>query len=278
MNRGKLKMNLDGRRVVLITLICLVVMIGVLVGARASASKAALLVHAGAGIRPALDELGEMFTKKTGMRVDYNYKGSACLLPDVCVSKKGDVYIPGELYFMKQAVDRRIVKSGYKVVATMTTVIIAQPGNPKGIKRVSDLGNEGLRIGLGDPEAVAIGRASRECLVKAKIWPRVEKNLTMSAQNVSELSNAVKMRQLDAAIVWDATAAMYGGKELATIAIPENHAICSPVPVGVVTFTRQPKEAKRFVDFLASPEAMKVFVKHGFGQPPQVKSCPTGKP
>jgi molybdate transport system substrate-binding protein len=258
--------------------ICLVVMMGVLSVARAGAPKATLLVHSGAALRPALDDLGESFTKKTGIRIDYNYKGSACLLPDVCVSKKGDVYLPGELYFMKQAEDRRIVKSGHKVIATMTTVIITQPGNPKGIKGLSDLGKEGVRLGLGDPEAVAIGRAARECLVKAKAWKQAEKNLTMSAQNVSELSNAVKMKQLDAAIVWDATAAMYNGQEITVIAIPAKHSVCSPVPAGIVTFTKRPKEAKRFIDFLASPEAAKVFLKHGFGTPPKEQACPTGKP
>jgi molybdate transport system substrate-binding protein len=270
---------LDTRRIILITVICLAVMMGVLAVARAGAAKkTTLLVHSGAALRPALDELGAMFEKKTGIKIDYNYKGSACLLPDVCLSKKGDVYLPGELYFMKQAEDRKIVKPGYKVVATMTTVIITQPGNPKGIKKLADLGRKGLRLGLGDPEAVAIGRAARECLVKAKIWKQAEKNLTMSAQNVSELSNAVKMKQLDAAIVWDATAAMYNAKEMAVIRLPDNQAVCSPVPVGLVTFTQQAKSAQRYVDFLASAEATKVFVKHGFGAPPAVKACPTGKP
>jgi len=270
--------TLEARRIVLITIICLAVMAGVLAMARAEGGKVTLLVHSGAALRPALDELGAAFEKKTGVKIDYNYKGSACLLPDVCVSRKGDVYLPGELYFMEQAEKRKVVKPGYKVVATMTTVIVVQPGNPKGVKGLADLGRSGLRLGLGDPKAVAIGRAARESLVKAKAWTQAEKNLTMSAQNVSELSNAVKMRQLDASIVWDATAAMYNAKEMAVIPIPAQYAVCSPVPAGVVTFTAHAREAKQYVDFLASPEATKIFLKHGFGAPPKVKACPTGKP
>jgi len=270
--------TLDYRRLVLITIICFAVMLAVLAVARAGGAKVTLLVHSGAALRPALDELGTAFTKKTGVRIDYNYKGSACLLPDVCVSRKGDVYIPGELYFMKQAEDRKIVKPGYKVVATMTTVIITQPGNPKGLRGLSDLGKKGVRLGLGDPQAVAIGRAGRECLVKAKAWTLAEKNLIMSAQNVSELGNAVKMKHLDAAIVWDAAAALYNAKEMAVVRIPAKQAVCSPVPAAVVTFTEQGKEAQRYVDFLASPEGTKVFLAHGFGAPPKVKACPTGKP
>jgi molybdate transport system substrate-binding protein len=245
---------------------------------RAAHAGKTLLVHAGAGIRPALDELGVAFQKKTGTRVDYNYKGSACLLPDVCVSRKGDVYIPGELYFMQQAVDRKLVTSGFDVVASMTTVIVAQSGNGKRIASVDDLAKPGIRLGLGDPESVAIGRAARECLVKASVWEDAKKNLVMSAQNVTELSNAVKLKQIDAAIVWDATAALYNGNELATIPIDPAHATCSPVPAGVLKFSKMPRESQAYVEFLGSAEGRKIFLKHGFGPPAKdPKACKTGE-
>jgi len=282
---------MHARRIVLVTLLSIAVTIGVLVLVRASNGVTALasapaqprasspqhrvtlMVHAGAGLRPALDELGTLFEKKTGTKVDYNYKGSACLLPDVCVSQKGDVYLPGELYFMEQAVDRKVVKPDYQIVATMTTVLIVQAGNPKKTRGLSDLTKPGLRLGLGDPQAVAIGRAARECLVKAGLWKQVEKNLVMSAQNVTELSNAVKLKQLDAAIVWDATAAMYGPKEVVTIPIPAQHAVCSPVPAAALKFTRNPRETQAYLSFLASAEGRRTFVKHGFGPPPQTKAA-----
>ncbi|MFB3880340.1 MAG: molybdate ABC transporter substrate-binding protein [Armatimonadota bacterium] len=269
---------MHAKRVVLVTLLCILITVCVLVLVRAANGATTLLVHAGAGIRPALDELGAQFQKKTGTRIDYNYKGSACLLPDVCVSQKGDAYIPGELYFMEQAVDRDIVKPGYKVVATMTTVLIVQAGNPKKIRGLADLGKPRIRLGLGDPEAVAIGRAARECLVKAKVWEKAQRNLVMSAQNVTELSNAVKMKHLDAAIVWNATAALYTPKEMTVIAIPASQAVCSPVPAGALKFTKSPQQTEAFLDFLASPAATRIFVKHGFGPPPKSEEkCPPGR-
>lgn len=244
---------------------------------RAATPGTTLLVHSGAALRPALDELGAMFAKKTGTSIDYNYKGSACLLPDVCVSQKGDAFIPGEQYFMQQAVERGLVKPDYRVVATMTTVLIVQAGNPKKIKGLQDLAKPGIRLGLGDPQAVAIGRAARECLVKAKVWQRAQKNIVMSAQNVTELSNAVKLKQLDAAIVWDATAAMYGSGDMVAIPIPAKYTVCSPVPAGALKFTKNPRETQAFLSFLASPEATRVFVAHGFGAPPKTKPCPPGR-
>ena len=268
---------MHARRIIFVTLLCIAVMAGILVFVRAAGAGTTLLVHAGAALSPALDELGANFEKQTGTRIDYNYKGSACLLPDVCVSEKGDLYIPGELYFVEQAVKREIVKPDYKIVATMTTVLITQPGNPKKIRGLSDLAKPGVRLGLGDPQAVAIGRAARECLVRAGIWQKAEKSLVMSAQNVSELSNAVKMKHLDAAIVWDATAAMYNLKEMAVIRIPAKYAVCSPVPAAVLKFTKAPKEARAYLDYLASPAATRIFTKHGFGPPSNTAPCPPGR-
>ena len=261
------------RRIILITFICLAVTVGVLLAVRTgNAARVRLMVHAGAGIRPALDELGSLFQERTGVGIDYNYKGSACLLPDVCVSEKGDVYIPGELYYMQQATDRKLVKS-YRVVATMSTVVIVHAGNPKNIKTLQDMARPGLRIGLGDPQAVAIGRAARQALVKAKVWKQVEKNLVMSAQNVTELSNAVKLRHLDAAVVWDATAALYNEKEMVTISVPTKYRVVSPIPVGLLKFSQHRGEAEQYIDFLASEEATKVFLKHGFGRVPKSEAA-----
>ncbi|UCC69009.1 MAG: molybdate ABC transporter substrate-binding protein [Armatimonadota bacterium] len=272
------KMTMEVKRIIIVTVVCALVTAAVVIVVSGGQAATTLLVHAGAGIRPALDELGALFQKETGTRVDYNYKGSACLLPDVCVSKKGDAYIPGELYFMQQAVDRELVKSGYKVVASMTTVLIVQAGNPKQIESVRDLGKPGIRLGLGDPQAVAIGRAARECLVKAGVWKQAEKNLVMSAQNVTELSNSVKMKHIDASIVWDATAALYNEKEMVTITIDPAHAVCSPVPAGALKFSKSPRDAQAYVEFLASPEALKIFLKHGFGPPMKTdKACKTGE-
>lgn len=264
-------------RIIIVTLICLAVAAGVLLYVWPSSAKAntPLLVHAGAGIQPPLDELGKAFTKKTGVRVGYSYKGSGCLLPDICVSRKGDLYIPGELYYMDQARDRDLIAT-HRVVAQMATVLIAQKGNPKRIRSLTDLARRGLRIGLGDPEAIAVGRAARQALVKAGVWEDVQKNIVMSPMNVVELGNAIKLRHLDAAIVWNATAALYGD-DITTSLIPEKWRVDSPIPVGVLKFSKQPTAATQFMNFLATPEARKVFLKHGYDMPPQKTSSTTAK-
>ena len=59
-----------------------------------------LLVHCGAGIKPPMDELGDLFYEKHGVKVEYSYKGSGCLLADIALSRRGDLYMPGEIFYM----------------------------------------------------------------------------------------------------------------------------------------------------------------------------------
>lgn len=257
------------RRIAIATFVCLAAVGGLLAvawpGGTArgrAAGPVKLFVHAGAGIQPPLDELGTRFTQLTGIQVEYSYKGSGCLLPDICVSRKGDLYIPGELFYMDQAVERGII-SEFRPVAQMSTVLIAQASNPKRIKSVKDLARPGMRVGLGDAKAIAVGRAARSVLEKARVRQAVEKNTVMSCMNVVELGNAVKLGHLDAAIVWDGTAALYG-RQITTIPIPSAYRVTTTIPCGVLKFSKQAAAARRFMDFLASKEAEPIFRKHGY--------------
>jgi len=261
---------MDLKKIIIVTLLCALVTVAVLVWVSAGQAATTLMVHAGAGIRPPLDELGRMFERETGVRVDYSYKGSGCLLADICFSKMGDAYIPGEQFYIDQAKERGFIETS-KVVAQMSTVLIVQKGNPKNIKGLRDLTRRGMRVGLGDAKAVAVGRAATEALVKAGLLKQVDKNVVTRALNVVELGIGVKLKHLDAAIVWDATAHLFKG-DVEMIEIPEEWRVDCPIPVGVLNFSSHQREAVRYVDFLATEEAQKVFVKHGYGLPPKPES------
>jgi len=229
-----------------------------------------LFVYAGAGIRPPLDELGDIYKARTGTQVDFSYKGSGCLLADMSIAKIGDLYIPGELFYMEQANERGYIEES-KIVSGMSTVIIVQPGNPKNIKSIKDLAKSGLRLGFGDFEAVAAGKLAKEAMVKAGVFEAAQKNLTQSALNVVELGNAVKLGHIDAAIVWDATAALFDSHEVEIVPIEPQYSVYSPIPIGILTFSEKKPEAKKFLDFLSTDEAGEIFQKHGYSLPETVE-------
>lgn len=221
-----------------------------------------LFIYAGAGISPALDKLGRLFEEQHGIAVDYSYKGSGCLLADITFSRRGDLYIPGELFYLDQAKDRGFISES-RIIAGFETVLITQKTNPRKINGLFDLAQPGLKIGLGDAKAVAIGHTADQILKKAGILAEVEKNVIMRSLTVNELGNAVKIKALDAAIVWNATAQLFQ-EAVDTIEIEQPYRAQTPIPAGILKFSRNPELAREFLDFLCSEQGRRTFQKHGF--------------
>ncbi|MHC4173954.1 MAG: substrate-binding domain-containing protein, partial [Planctomycetota bacterium] len=142
--------------------------------------------------------------------------------------------------------------------------IVVQKGNPKNIRRLQDLLRPGLKLGLGDSKACAIGRTTKQILTKNNIaWDEVEKNLKFQSLTVNELGMQIQAKSLDAVIVWDAMARYYSDYgDQVPIARKEN--VLSTVDIGVLKFTEHRKLAEKFVDFLVSEQSRDIFEKHNY--------------
>jgi molybdate transport system substrate-binding protein len=229
---------------------------------KAGKKAQALLVHCGAGIRPPMDEMAELFEQRTGTRVDMAYKGSGCLLADIEFSRKGDLYMPGEAEYMDQARQKGFIVESVPV-ATMETVIIT-PLDKGDVKSLSDLAKPGLKVGLGAAPQTAVGVAAKKVLEKAGLWDAVSKNVIMNALNVVELANSCKLGGLDAAIVWDATAHL-AKDEVRVVKIDPRISYKTTIPLGTLKFSRHPDKAQLFVNLVQSAEGADIFKKHGYG-------------
>lgn len=241
----------------------------------AVSTKQSLLVYCGAGLRRPMDEIGRKFKEQKGVYVRYNYSGSPCLLAQIILYKKGDLYMPGEEYYMDQAVKRGFIAE-HKVVAYFVPVIMVQKGNPWGIRGLTDLLKPGLKVGLGDPQSCAAGSVAKKVLEKNGLWDRLEKsrNLTFLASTAPELGNHIKFGTIDAAINWDAVASWYEDKA-DVIPIPAQQNIVSACPIGVLKLekSQQPELARQFLEFVAT-EGREVFRKHHYTVDPEHPSYP----
>ncbi|MEW5692389.1 MAG: extracellular solute-binding protein [Candidatus Hydrogenedentota bacterium] len=229
--------------------------------------KKRLLFHAGAGQRPSLDEIAEIFQQRhPDVRVDFSYKGSGYFLADMTISKEGDLYMPGEEFYLLQA-DKRGFVADYNpetdIAAYFVTVIITPKGNPKNIKSVADFAKSGTRVGLGDPKACAIGIWHETIFKKAGILENVRKNATMNAKTIPELGNACQLKAIDATIVWATTAMLYL-KDIEIIPMEPKYRGLIRLPVAILKFCRYPKETKELKNFILSDEGKKIFHSHAY--------------
>ncbi|MGC9004109.1 MAG: molybdate ABC transporter substrate-binding protein [bacterium] len=228
-----------------------------------------LFVYCGAAISPPMLEIGKEFEKKYNIKVEYTFAGSPCLLSQITFTKSGDLYMPGEMWYMEQAIKKGFIHR-WQTVALFVPVIAVQKGNPKKVKSILDFVRPDLQVGLGNKDACAIGHISDEMFKKAekvlgkkelaeKIW----KNTRFMAMQEPELGNSIKLKHLDATIIWNATAFRIRNS-IDIIPIDPRYRIDSPIPLGVLKFSKHIKEAERFLDFVLSPEGKRIFAKHGY--------------
>ena len=231
--------------------------------------KSELMLYCGAGIRPPVEELINEFFLETGMKIATDYAGSEVLLSKIKIGRRGDLYMPGDKYYIEQAAGQDMILTSRPVCYWVPTILV-QKGNPKGITGLKDLLKPGIKLGLGDAHACAIGRITQKVLAKNGIvWGNVKKNLAYQALTVVDLGMQIQARSLDAVIVWDATAQYYSKYGDEVPIAPEKNVISS-VDIGVLKFTKNRELAEKFVAFILSPRGREIFKRHNYTvEPPE---------
>ncbi len=226
-----------------------------------------LLFHCGVGQRSALKEIKKHFLKAhPKLRVNFSFKGSGYFIADISRSQEGDLYLPGEEFYLLQAVERGFITDynpKQDIAAYFVTVIITPRGNPKRIKGIKDFAKPGVRVGLGNPKACAIGLWHEKIFKKAGIWKEVQKNATMSAKCIAELGNAAQHRLVDASIVWASTALLYL-RDCEIIPLPHAYTGIIRLPVGVLKFSQHPATARLLKQFILSKQGQEIFLSHAY--------------
>jgi len=231
------------------------------------AEPAELLLYCGAGIRPPVAQMAEAFEHEHGVRVVVDYAGSEVLLSKIKLARKGDLYMPGDKHYIDQAAKEGMIDSQQSACYFVPTILVRK-GNPKNIRGLHDLLAEGVKLGLGDAQACAIGRKTKQIFAKNDIpWEQVEKNLAFQSMTVNELGMQIQAASLDAVIVWDAIAGYY--REHGTeVPIPPEKNVISTVNIGVLTFTKNRALAEEFVEFVVSDAGQAILAEHNYRTEP----------
>ncbi|MCE5325296.1 MAG: substrate-binding domain-containing protein [Planctomycetaceae bacterium] len=249
----------------LITLLVLGVVIAAVVVMYPSAHAAgSLRLYAGAGLRPVADRLAAAFQAESGIKVECDYGGSGEVLARAREDGRADLFLPGDGWYvdrMEELAPGRVAQR--QTVAYLVPVIIVRKDSEKtrSLKGLADLGGGDLRVGLGKNPSTQIGRTSAVMLTQAGV--HIPPQRLQEALTVNELGVWVKMKAVDAAIVWDAIAAGLG-EEVTTIRLPPEQAAPSLVVAARLSTSKSPEMAKRFLAFLASPRAQAIFAQTGY--------------
>lgn len=221
-----------------------------------------LLIYCAAALKPLIDEAIPQYEKQYGVPVHVQYGASGTLLSNISITKRGDLYLPADESFLVEAKKSKHVDSTHTLVY-MTPVLVVHTKNTLGITSFEKfMGTRRATLAFANPETASISRVTRTVLQKSGEWARVEPHITVTLPTVTDVANAVKLRTVDAGIVWDAVARQY--PEFTIIRHAPLDQARQQVSVGVLRTSTQPKRTRHFAEFLVSKKMKSVYRKLGY--------------
>jgi molybdenum ABC transporter molybdate-binding protein len=210
-----------------------------------------LIVFCAAGLRTPVEAAVHRFEREEGVPVQLQYGGSQTLLASLEVSRRGDLFVPGDESYIGLARGKELAAESIPL-ATMTAVLAVHKGNPKGIRSLADLGREGITVCQANPGAAAIGKLTEEALGSTGLGETIKKHTVVFKPTVNDVANDIQLGTVDAGFVWDAIVAQQPGLE--AVPVPELAKAKARIAVGVVRNTARPAAALQLARYLAAPE------------------------
>jgi molybdate transport system substrate-binding protein len=228
-------------------------------------ARAELMLFCGAGLRDAMETLIDSFEVREPVSIQTSYDGSGRLLAQLSTLKRGDVFVPGEDFYLKKAQDQGlIVDSLTDTMCYFVPVLFVRKGNPKKLATLTDLAAGGLRVGFGDERACAVGKVTSAIVVRVGVdSAALARNVVLRTGTVGELGAAVQLQTVDAVVVWESTARQFA-QHGDIVYLPAEESPVTVVPAAVLRSCEHRELAARFVRFLGSAPAKEILESHNY--------------
>jgi molybdate transport system substrate-binding protein len=227
-------------------------------------SKAAeLTVFAAASLADAFKTLAPAYTAATGDTLRFNFGASGTLARQIKEGAPADVIVFADELRLDQLANGGLLLPGTRRTILANTLVLVVATDNTTIKTLADLAQPGVRrIAFGAPATVPIGTYAKEYLDKLKLWEPLQPKAVF-LDNVRAVLATVESGNAEAGIVYK-TDALSSKKVKIAVAVPLAEGPSITYPAAVVKNGKSPESAKKFVAWLACPEAQGVFANCGF--------------
>ena len=259
----------NARLVSFATIALAALILTVSVAAMRPAQAGDVLAFAAASTTEALTEAAERFARAGHGRVRGVFAGSSILAKQIENGAPADIYLSANPAWMDYLAERgHIGRATRRDLLANSLVLIAPADSPaSGVFNVETdiaaaLGDR--RLALADPDHVPAGIYARQALEALGLWPVLENRLIRVA-DVRVALHLVARDEAPLGIVYASDANAFDGVRVAAVIAQDQHA---PIryPIALVTGRDNPV-ARKFLEFLATPEIAALFRRHGFALP-----------
>jgi ABC-type molybdate transport system substrate-binding protein len=188
--------------------------------------------------------------------------------------------VPADAYFAGFKKVQALIKDGILVgpavpYATNQLAIMVPKGNPGHITGLADLGRDGVRLVMPNPEYEGIARQIKAALEKAGGPALAERVYGAKVADGTTLLTHIHHRETPlwlmegkavAGVTWQSEAMFQeqAGHPITTIAIPPAENVTAIYAGAAVKGAPHPDAARIWLAFIRSPAALAIFARYGF--------------
>jgi molybdate transport system substrate-binding protein len=235
-----------------------------IVAVTVAARCADVTVFAAASLTDSLKQIAADYQKQTGRTVTFNFEASSILARQIVEGAPADIFFSADETQMDRLAERGLIDAATRADRLGNTLVIVAPKESGlQIHGPADLAAAGVKqIALADPKAVPAGVYAKEWLEKSGVWDAVKPKV-VPAENVRAALAAVASGNVDAGVVYKTDAAISKHVKI-VYEVPRADGPDIRYPMALVKASEHPDEAKRFLEYLDSDDAARVFERFGF--------------
>ncbi len=226
-----------------------------------------LTVFAAASLTDAMKDIGKLWEAAGHGAVRFNFAASSTLARQMEQGAPANMFASADVQWMDYAAGKGLIATDTRRNLLGNDLVLVMPKD-KARQIVIDsaldvaalLGADG-RIATGDPANVPVGIYARQALTKLGLWAKIEPRLARS-DSVRSALLLVERGEAPAGIVYATDAPIAPGVAIVGVFPDASHdPIIYPF---AVTKAGDTAEARALLNYLAGPDAAKIFRAHGF--------------
>ncbi len=229
-----------------------------------AADKTVIRVSAAVSLKNVLSALKQSYEKSTpNVELVINYGSSGLLQKQIVEGAPVDIFLSAGKKQMDELEEKGLLLSGTRTnLLGNELVLIVSKEKKSQIISFADLAIKAQSLSIGQPETVPAGKYAKETLTNLKLWDQL-KQRTMFAKDVRQVLAYVESGNVDAGLVYQTdTVALKSGSVVSAAPAGSHTAIV--FPVAILKEAKNRAAAEKFMIYLKSATAAKVFEKYKF--------------
>jgi molybdate transport system substrate-binding protein len=236
--------------------------------ARGTEPDRGIVVFAAASLTESLRELADAYRQSSKANVEVSYASSGTLARQIEAGARADVFVSADVAWMDYLAQRHLLRDGTRHDLLANRLVLVAPTSRDLILNLGPgapvlAALAGGHLALADPDSVPAGRYAKQAFTAFGLWASLEPRIVRAADVRAALAWVVR-GEAPLGVVY-ATDALAEGRVRVVATFPADSHTPIVYPIAL-TATAVPA-AMAFVEYLGSPGARAVFIRHGFALP-----------